>query len=209
MRGLFAASVASALVVGVSVGVVLHRSFAAGRASAAPPVLPKLYGEATWRPGTRPAPVFALRDQRGRRVSLASFRGRGVALLFMDSLCRQECPLEGRAMAAAVRRVAPAARPRVVVVSVDPAGDTPASVAAAARHWRLPRDFEWMFGTRAQLRRVWRAYGITVVAATNDVVHSTAVYLIDGRGDERAGFVAPFQPGFVAIDLRAIASGVA
>jgi cytochrome oxidase Cu insertion factor (SCO1/SenC/PrrC family) len=207
MRGAFAAAVASALVVGIAVGVVLHRSFTAGRASARP-TLPELHGQATWRPGRRPAPAFALRDQHGRRVSLASFRGRPVALLFLDSLCRGACPLEGRGISFAVAMVAPAARPRVVVVSVDPAGDTRTSVAEAARHWRLPHDFEWLFGTRPQLRRVWRAYDITVLARTNDVVHSTAFYLIDRKGDERAGFVAPFEPAFVADDLRALAAEV-
>ena len=205
MRRAFVAAVASALLVGVVVGLVLHRSLTARSASARPPVPAALHGEATWNAGARPAPGFALRDQYGNRVSLASLRGRSVALLFMDSLCKEACPLEGRAIAAAVRQVASPVRPRVVVVSVDPAGDTAATIAEAARKWGLPRGFEWLLGARSELRRVWRAYDIAVDETTGDVVHSTALYLIDARGDERAGFVMPFEPHLVAFDLRSLA----
>ena len=46
---------------------------------------------------------------------------------------------------------------------------------------------------------------ITVVdPVSGDIVHSTAVYLIDRRGDERAGFLMPFVPGLVADDFRVL-----
>jgi hypothetical protein len=32
-----------------------------------------------------------------------------------------------------------------------------------------------------------------------------ALYLIDRRGDERAGYLFPFLPNFVALDLRTLA----
>ena len=86
MRRLFLASVAAAAVVGIGVGVVLHSTFSGGTADAI--ALPALHGQATWAPGARPAPQFALRDQRGRLVSLSALRGRPVVLTFLDSLCK-------------------------------------------------------------------------------------------------------------------------
>ncbi|HEX6762281.1 MAG TPA: SCO family protein [Gaiellaceae bacterium] len=205
MRRLTFASLAAAAIAGIVIGVALH-----GRAHAAPAAatLPRavLNGEAAWAPGRRPAPGFALRDQHGRRVSLHSLRGRTVVLMFEDSLCKQACPLEGKMTASAVRSVPAALRPHVVVVSVDPAGDTPRTVAAAVRKWHLPGSVTWLLGSRSTLRPVWHAYGITVIPVAGDIVHSTALYVIDKRGDERAGFLVPFAPRDLAADLDRLGS---
>ena len=151
------------------------------------------------------APLFRLRDQHGRTVRLAALRGRPVVLAFMDSLCKSECPIEAAQLAAAVRPLPGASRPRLVVVSVDLA-DSPKSVARAARKWHLPAGFEWLLGTHAQLAPVWRAYGIAVLPTKGDVAHSDAFYVIDRNGDERAGFIAPFIPGLLTRDLRLLAA---
>jgi cytochrome oxidase Cu insertion factor (SCO1/SenC/PrrC family) len=192
-----------AAAVGIGAGVALHLAL---RASAARPkvAVPRLHGEAVWPPRSRAAPTFVLRDQDGRAVSMAGQRGRTVLLAFMDPLCRQECPIEGRTLGFAAREVAPAQRPVVLVVSVNPAA-TRADAKAATRRWRLPADTHWLLGRHAQLAFVWRKYGITVIPSTHDIVHSTAVYLIDTSGYERVGLIAPFEPPFVADDLRELA----
>jgi protein SCO1/2 len=153
----------------------------------------------------RPAPVFALRDQHGRLTSLRSLHGKPVVLMFEDSLCKQACPIEGRMVAAAVRAVPATMRPRVVVVSVDPWGDTPRTAVEAMRKWDLPGDASWLLGTRAQLAPVWRKYEIFVEQEKGDIVHSTALYVIDRQGDERAGFLMPFVPALVSDDFRTLA----
>lgn len=209
MRRAFVAGVASAAIVGIAIGVALHGRLAAGPAAARAPALPALHGEATWPPGARQAPDFTLHDQRGRSVSLRGLRGRTVALMFLDSLCREACPLEGRMVASAVAQTDVRARPRLVIVSVDPAGDTARTIAAALHKWRLPAGTLWLRGSRAALARVWQAYQITVDPASGDVVHSTALYLIDRRGDERAGFLMPFVPGLVADDFGVLGRGAA
>ena len=205
MRRLYVLSVAAAAIVGIGVGVVLHDVFAGGPAHAGAPALPELHGQATWEAGKVRAPRFVLRDQHGRRVGLADFGGRSVVLAFMDSLCKGACPLEAREFAVAMQSLPTAARPRLLVVSVDLA-DTPATVALAARKWRLPRGYEWLLGSRAELAPVWRAYHIEVHPLPNgDVAHSDAFYVIDRTGNERAGFLTPFLPGLLARDLRVLA----
>ncbi len=196
-------AIASAAVVGIAVGVILHHTFGTSRAQARP-ALPALYGEATWPSGRAPAPLFSLRDQHGRRVRLDQYRGRPVVLAFMDSLCKSECPLEARQFAAAIRPLPRRARPRLLIVSVDLA-DSRASVAKAARKWHLPAGFEWLLGTHAELAPVWRAYNIFVKPVDGDIVHSDAFYVIDANGDERAGFIAPFSPGLLTLDLKRLA----
>jgi protein SCO1/2 len=175
-----------------------------GSAAAEPPPVPALHGQATWAAGARAAPAFALRDQHGRRVSLTSLRGRTVALTFLDSLCKEACPIEGRMLASALGQAGAVAQPQLLVVSVDPGGDTPSSVRRATSKWKLPADTIWLVGTRAELEPVWDAYRITVEPVSGDIVHSTAVYLLDKRGYERAGFLMPFVPGLVADDLHVL-----
>ena len=207
MRRGYLPAVAAAAIAGVAIGVALHGRLGGSAAAAktAAPALPSLHGQATWARGERAAPAFALQDQRGHLVSLAALRGRTTVLMFEDSLCKEACPIEGRLVAAAVRAVPARLRPRVVVVSVDPWGDTRRSVDAAIRKWNLPVDASWLLGTRAQLAPVWRRYEIAVQRVKGDIVHSTALYLIDRRGDERAGFLLPFVPGLVTDDLRKLA----
>ncbi len=114
--------------------------------------------------GRSPAPAIdTLRDQTGQLFSLASLRGRSVAIVFFDSHCHQECPLEGRALAAAESSLPAAQRPVLVAVSVNPL-DTRASAASAVRAWGLAGEapWHWLMGTRGQLAPVWAAYHIYV-----------------------------------------------
>jgi len=96
----------------------------------------------------------------------------------------------------------------LVVVSVNPR-DTPASARAAARKWGLAKvaAWHWLMGTHAELARAWRSYDIFVAPPRDgDIAHTEALYLIDRRGDERSGYLYPFVPSFVTLDLRALAN---
>lgn len=198
----FVAAAAAAGIVGGVLFQLLHRT------PAAAPALPELNGQAVWPAGTRAAPGFALRDQNGALVSLHGLRGRTVLLAFLDSRCHSSCPIVGRQLGSVLRRLPAAARPTVVVVSVDPKGDTPAGIRTALRKWQLagPWPLHWVNApARAQLARVWKQYGVVVQPTTNDIVHSLALYLIDRRGDERTAYLYPFLQSFVQHDLARLA----
>jgi cytochrome oxidase Cu insertion factor (SCO1/SenC/PrrC family) len=198
-----------AVAAGVGVGAVLHRS--QGGHGVAPAARPAtgLHGQATWAAGVKPAPaISALRDQSGQVFSLGSLRGRTVAMAFFDSYCKQACPLEGRAIAASERSVPRSQRPVLVVVSVNPA-DTAATTRAAVHKWGLAgiAPWHWLRGSHAELARVWRDYHIFVAPPRDgDISHTEALYLIDRHGDERSGYLYPFVPRFVTLDLRTLAT---
>ncbi len=210
---------AVAVLLGVAAAAVAHFVIARGPSSSPAGGLPApatvsarfgLDGQATWAAGARPAPaITGLRDQTGHVFSLASLRGRTIAMTFFDSHCMQECPLEGRALAAAERSLPAAERPVLVAVSVNPAQDTSASDAAAAKAWGLSEvaPWHWLMGTPAELRRVWSEYHIYIGKPTDgDIPHTEALYLIDTRGDERSGYLYPFATRFVTHDLSALAA---
>jgi cytochrome oxidase Cu insertion factor (SCO1/SenC/PrrC family) len=202
--------VLAAVVLGVGVGVGSHLLLARHSPAtvSAPPTF-GLDGQAVWAAGARPAPAIdTLRDQTGRLFSLASLRGRPVAIEFFDSHCKQECPLAGRALAAADRALPRAQRPVLVVVSVNPL-DTPASTRAAIRSWGLAgiAPWHWLRGTHSELAPVWSAYHISVKPERGDIEHTEALYLLGRRGDERSGFLYPYMPTRVAHDMRVLARG--
>jgi protein SCO1/2 len=165
-----------------------------------------LRGDIAWAAAKKSAPAIELGDESGRSFSLSSERGRVILLTFLDSRCRALCPLESRMLAQVVRSLPAADRPDVVVVSVDPARDTAASIRHAKRDLIGPRRVTWLVGSRARLARVWRAYGVQVKLVPGDIEHTSVVYLIDRRGDERVGMLFPFSPPSLSHDLRLLAA---
>lgn len=196
-RWLVPAVLGVAVAVGFGIGSVL--ALTRGQASAVQP----LHAQATWRAGARRAPDFRLRDQTGNVVSLASERGRVVLLTFLDSHCRQECPIEGRLLARTQQALGRVTGSELLVVSVDPWADTARSARAFAAKSRW-RNWRWLLGTQSQLRPVWRRYAVGVLKTPKDIVHTAVVYVIDGSGFMRGAYLVPFSPQDVAADMRSL-----
>lgn len=207
--GQITAVLAVATLAGVAAGAAAHFLLASSPAPvAAATTHGPLHGQATWPAGARPAPaITTLHDQTGARFSLSSLHGHTVAVEFFDSHCKAECPLAGRALAAAERSLPRAQRPVLVVVSVNPL-DTAASVRTAVRSWGLAgmAPWHWLMGSHAQLSPVWHSYRIFVRPTRGDISHTEALYLLDRQGDERSGYLFPYQPGSVSHDLRVLAT---
>jgi protein SCO1 len=153
-----------------------------------------------------PSPDFTLRDQDGQPVSVAALRGRVLAITFLDSHCKQLCPLEGDQLGQAQRALGAAGKLSLLVVSVAPATDTPASERAFAAAHQWSGDWHWLIGTPDQLAQVWKAYSIAVQGTPDNVLHSTVLYLVDKDGFQRAGWAGPIEPALLAHDVRLLNS---
>jgi protein SCO1/2 len=192
-----------AATIGIAVGVaaaLVHRS----QGSAAQPG--PLRAQITWAAGAKAAPGLALRDQSGATVSLKSLRGRVVLLTFLDSKCTRECPIEGHVLGDVFDRMKGTSAV-ALVVSVDPWADTPRSARTFAARAGWSGNWRWLLGNKAALAPVWRAYNIAVKRTPGDILHSTALYLIDPGGHLRAGYLFPFSADSVAQDVQRLAEG--
>ena len=165
--------------------------------------------------GTWHAYPFSLTDQGGRQVALSRLRGRVVALTFLSSVCREQCPLEGRQLAR-IQGLLGRDRARVafVTISVQPETDMPAYAVAFGIEAGLDREWSYLTASRSTLTPVWRAFYVGVSTPPKpgqtaaDPVHSLGVYLIDPKGDIRAYFDAPLPSHPVTAAIRALlASG--
>jgi protein SCO1 len=156
------------------------------------------------RPPAATAPDFALRDQDGKRVTMAAYRGRPVAVTFVYSTCEDTCP----ALVDQVRGALDDTGLDVplLAVSVDPANDTPERARRFLNERRMTGRARFLLGTRDELAPVWRGYGVQ--PQTDDLEHSANVVLVDAQGRQRVGF--PYDhltPEALAHDLRRLANG--
>jgi protein SCO1 len=153
------------------------------------------------------APPVALHDANGTPVTLAAQRGRYVLVTFIYTHCPDVCPLITKNLNAALRVIGPSARKqvRVLAVSVDPAGDTPKAVKAYAREKHLFPQFQYLIGTRAELRRVWKAWHVLAVETKPDLVdHVAYTALVDTDGKERVLYDSSVHATQVVHDLRVL-----
>jgi protein SCO1 len=153
------------------------------------------------------APPIALHTANGKKVTLAAQHGRYVLVTFIYTHCPDVCPLITQNLNAALRAIGPSARKnvRVLAVSVDPVGDTPKAVRAYTREKHLFPQFEYLIGTRAELRRVWKAWHVLAVQAKPDLVdHVAYTALIDRKGRERVLYDSSVHATQVVHDLRVL-----
>jgi len=135
-------------------------------------------------PGIR-APDFTLRDYRGKRVvTMSRLRGRVVVLSFVDSKCKEQCPIVTSAIARAMERLPSATRRDVVplLMSVNPKLDTAASV----RRFLAARGalaLTYLVGQVQQMRPIWKAYYILPSTDSGNAdVHTSDVRIFNQRG---------------------------
>ena len=168
-------------------------------------------GYLVWR-GAQPgsaAPAFVLHDQNGQLTSLAQFRGKVVALTFLDPECQQICPLTSETLLRALQALGPAAaNVQLLGVNVNVADSSLADLQAYTHEHgmdRLGPRWRFLSGTPAQLQRVWAAYNIHVAVVDGDVQHEAEVILIDPAGRERTVEPTLMSYGVVSSEAQIMA----
>jgi len=155
---------------------------------------PPLQGQVVLPDGQKPAADLALQDQNGHVVTMKDLRGHVVAITFLDSHCVQQCPIVGRELALVEQRLGPHTPLTLLVVSVAPFTDSPASAAAFALKSGWQGDWHWLFGTPTQLAKVWHDYGIWVQPTKKEIMHTAVIYLVSPNGSVRVMDMLPFLP---------------
>ncbi len=172
---------------------------------------PAIAADAVYRPAAVAHP-FALRDQHGTLITPEQLRGRVVALTFISALCKEQCPLVGKALTLVRNDLGKdASRLSIVAVSVEPELDSPGATAQFARDAGWPGgDWHYLTAPRPVLSRIWSAYGVDVEAPppifkpTTAIVHQAGLFLIDPAGRLRAYYDVPFLPSRVVTTIRAL-----
>jgi cytochrome oxidase Cu insertion factor (SCO1/SenC/PrrC family) len=169
--------------VGIGAGIAIARS---SSSPAAPELSTAAIANPSLDPGTRLsalAPGFALTDQFGRRVSLRSLRGKVVVLAFNDPECTTICPLTTTALLRAKELLGPAASGvDLLGIGANPEKTQVKWVRAYSQAHRMMHKWRFLTGSLAELKRVWRAYGIEAAVVNGLIDHTPATYVIDTHG---------------------------
>jgi protein SCO1/2 len=158
-------------------------------------------------PGAPPAPPIALSDQYGRAASLSALRGQPVVLGFLYTRCGGPCEVIAQQIRGALDELH---RPvPVLLVSVDPAGDTPPAVRHFLAKVSLSGRVYYLTGSPAVLAGVWRDYKVRPPSAGAAAFARHAnVLLIDGAGRERVVFgTEQLTPEALAHDIGKLQAG--
>lgn len=140
--------------------------------------------------------------QCGQTVHLASWSGRTVLLVPFLTLCQDVCPLttgDLLQVEQSLRTGHGASRVQIVELTVDPARDTPARLAAYAK--LTGADWQFVTAPPGELRRLQKFFGfyyqrvpeekpagldwLTHKPLTYDMDHSDDYFVIDPAGIER------------------------
>jgi len=138
--------------------------------------LPKLF----------PVPDAKLVDETGKTVQLESMKGRVTVYDFIFTNCTGTCPIMTHNMRALTPKIDKDAPVRFVSISVDPARDTPAVLAAYAK--RVRNDPRWTFltGDRAEIVKL-SVHGFKLAAGDpmpggEPLLHSSKFAVADKDG---------------------------
>jgi protein SCO1/2 len=183
-------------VIVVAAMLVVELSGSSGRGSAASAGSPVSSGpESSFEGAPYPAGLaaadFTLRNQYGQAVSLGEYRGRVVLLSFLYSTCGDTCVVIAEQVKAALDELEEehARQPAVLIVSADPAADSPAHVKRFLEEVSLSGRVQYLTGSLRQLRTVWQAYGIKPASDGAHVFDEYApVLLLNPAGEKRVLF---------------------
>ena len=139
------------------------------------------------------APEFALTSQDGAEVTLASLRGKVVAVTFIYTSCPDFCPMLTDKLARVQDDLGADFGSKIAFVSIttDPERDTPEVLKGYAEAFEANlAGWSFLTGEPAAVLDVAHRYGVAVVkAADGGVDHALLTTLIDRQGTMRVQYL--------------------
>ena len=156
-------------------------------------------------------PDVALVDGQGQPLHLRDLHGQFTLLFFGFTNCPDVCPLTLKALADAraelARRAPRIVPPRVIFVSVDPRRDSATRIATYVS--RFDASFVGATAPDRVLEPLLAALGVMVDRHAHDdasynVIHSSAIYVLNPAAEWTAVAKGPHDPIVVASDYLKI-----
>ncbi|MCG2583824.1 SCO family protein [Massilia sp. TS11] len=166
-------------------------------ASAAPATSQSIPGDSVYR-----LPLQMV-NQDGQRFALASRRGKPQVLSMFYNSCEFVCPMLIDTIRLTSDQLSPAERGALdlMLVSFDPARDTPAVLKTVASNRQLDRQWTVATSDVAGVRKLAAALGIQYRKLSNgEFNHTTVLVLLDadGRIAARTQVLGEVDPAFLA-----------
>ncbi|WP_322998758.1 SCO family protein [Castellaniella sp.] len=157
--------------------------------------------------GTHLGRDLSMVDTTGATRTLADYKGKVLLVFFGYTQCPDVCPTAMAQAAQALQLLGDqAAKVQVIMISVDPARDTPAILGAYVH--AFDPSFIGLTGTPEQLdktARSFKAFYAKEAGPTPEqyaMNHSAAFYLMDQAGEARALLGPALTPEDMAHDIK-------
>jgi protein SCO1/2 len=139
------------------------------------------------------------RAETGEAMTLSKYAGQWYALTFVYTSCAGTCPLTTAKLKRLAAALDKAGKPLpLVVVSLDPAHDTPEALAAYRKRYGLEGAKRWriLVGDDAQLRALTMLLGFKYArnAESGAISHDNTIYLVAPDGAVRTEMSSLDQP---------------
>ena len=147
-------------------------------------------------------------DQYGQRFTEARLAGRWSVVYFGFTTCPMICPTTMavlRDFAGRVRGLPPKSRPQVILITVDPAHDTPQVLGRYVA--AFDPGFLGLSGTSAALDAAADKFSVArgPAASGGSIDHSATLFIVDPGAAVRAIFTPPHSAAALAEDYRRLA----
>jgi len=196
--------IAILVIVAFAAGLILARLLTPAR------IAPPETERATVLPEPRSLPPLALIDQHGRALPAGFFASHWTLVFFGFTQCPDICPTTLATLAQVRAQLADlpeVARPRVLLVSVDPERDPPERLAAYVRFF--DPSFLGATGSAEATAAAAAAFGVPYARVempeggyTMD--HGSGLFLVGPGGGLVAYLSAPHEAAIIARDFRRI-----
>jgi protein SCO1/2 len=184
------------------------------------PSKPKVLGSSSVRSSSyaglaldppKPAPALALDNYLGQPVNIHQYRGKAVLVTFLYTHCPDVCPLITSMLHTALDEMSSSERREVqiIAVSVDPRGDTPATVGQFLAAHEMTARMQYLLGSASVLPHVWARWGVGSARDTGNpqlVAHTALIYGITGGGKIATIYSSSFAPSEIVRDVPRLAA---
>jgi protein SCO1 len=162
------------------------------------PIPPKASSEVGRRVVKTAVLDFTLTDQDGKVFRLASARGKLLLVTFIFTTCPDVCPLLTAKFATIQRALQEKKTNDVILLSIttDPERDSAAALKDYADRFKADtRNWSFLTGSRQELAKVWKAFGVNVTKTdSGDVQHTGLTTLIDRQSIRRVDYYGDKWP---------------
>ena len=156
------------------------------------PLPPKEPSDIGRRVVNKSVPDFKLTDQDGRPFQFAAARGKVVLVTFVFTTCPDVCPLFTANFAGIQRRLdeQKITDYLLLTITTDPERDNTAVLKEYAGRFKAGfKRWSFVTGTRAELSKVWKFFGVNVVKTdSGQVQHTSFTTLVDRQGRRRVDY---------------------
>ena len=131
------------------------------------------------------APSFTLKDQFDKTYSLGEHPGNVTLLTFLDPRCWTDCPLLAQQLKVLRADLPTSTKLDIVAVAADPYHEQLSDLRhfIAIRGLTHVKNFYFVTGKLATVKKVWASYGIGVSMTKSDVmsIHSDYMFIINAK----------------------------